>query len=367
MLSQGELERYDRQLRLPELGVAGQERLKRARVLIVGAGGLGSPAALYLAAAGVGTLGIVDSDRVEPSNLHRQILHGTPDVGMDKAASAAAALTRLNPLISIAPHAERLTAANASAVIGDYDLVIDGSDNFGTRYAVNDACAALGKPWVYGSVERFAGQVSVFGFADGACYRCVFPEPPAAGTTPSCEEIGVLGAVPGIVGAWQAAEALKILTGAGEPLSGRLMQIDILRGVTSTVRFDRRADCATCGNHTPAQSKMSESSRELPPYNIEPAEVPARLREPGVRLLDVREMREIQRASIAGATVVPMSRIEEELGTLDKSEELIVFCHHGSRSRTVTDWLRAQGYRARNMAGGIDRWSREVDTAVPRY
>ncbi|HET9454770.1 MAG TPA: HesA/MoeB/ThiF family protein [Gemmatimonadaceae bacterium] len=367
MLSQAELERYDRQLLLPELGVAGQERLRRARVLIVGAGGLGSPAALYLAAAGVGTLGIVDSDRVEPSNLHRQILHGTPDVGSEKAASAAAALTRLNPAISIVPHSTRLTAANARSIIDGFDLVIDGSDNFGTRYAVNDSCAALGIPWVYGSVERFAGQVSVFGLGDGPCYRCVFPEAPAPGTTPSCEEIGVLGAVPGIVGAWQAAEALKILTDAGEPLSGRMMQIDVLRGVASTVRFDRRADCATCGNRKPAKVRMSESREELPPYNIDPVEVPARLREPGVRLLDIREMREVERASIAGATVVPMSRLEEEAGTLDKSEELIVFCHHGSRSRTVTDWLRAQGYRARNMTGGIDRWSREVDTAVPRY
>lgn len=367
MLSQAELERYDRQLLLPELGVAGQERLKRARVLIVGAGGLGSPAALYLAAAGIGTVGIVDSDRVEPSNLHRQILHGTADVGTEKVASAAATLTRINPGISIVPHAERLTAANAPEIIGRYDLVIDGSDNFGTRYAVNDSCAALGTPWVYGSVERFAGQVSVFGLGEGPCYRCVFPEPPAPGSTPSCEQIGVLGAVPGIVGAWQAAEALKILTGAGEPLSGKLMQIDILRGVTSTVRFGRRADCATCGTRKPAKAEMSESREELPPCNIDPAEVPARLREPGVRLLDVREMREVQRASIAGATVLPMSRLEQEAGSLDKSEEIIVFCHHGSRSRTVTDWLRSQGYRARNMTGGIDRWSREVDAAVPRY
>ena len=367
MLSQAELARYQRQIVLPELGVAGQERLKRARVLVLGAGGLGSPACLYLAAAGVGTLGIVDSDAVESSNLHRQILHTTSDVGRQKVESAADTVGRLNPNVRVVSHRLRLDAANAVAVIRDYDVVVDGSDNFTARYAVNDACVALAKPWVYGSVERYSGQVSVFGISGGPCYRCIFPEAPAAGTTPACDEIGVMGALPGIVGAWQALEALKIVTGIGTPLSGRLLQLDVLRGETRWIHFERRRDCPGCGARRPEESTMHPNEEELPPFNIEPADVQARMAQGGARLLDVREPWEVQRASIAGATVVPMSRIQGQLDALDATSELIVFCHHGGRSRSVTDWLRAQGFRARNMNGGIDRWSREVDTAVPRY
>lgn len=367
MLSPAELARYDRQLVLPELGVAGQERLKRARVLIVGAGGLGSPAALYLAAAGVGTIGIADSDRVEPSNLHRQVMHTTASVGDEKTASAARAIASLNPEVVVHRHQTRLDASAARAIFGAYDLVIDGSDNFATRYVINDACAELDKPWVYGSVERYAGQVSVFGLPDGPCYRCIFPDAPGAGTTPSCEEIGVLGAVPGIVGAWQAAEALKVIAGIGTPLSGRMLQLDVSRGETRWIQFEKRADCPACGSARTEDDQVPHPTTELPPFGIEPAEVPDRLRDAGARLLDIREPWETQRANIAGAVVIPMRSLEDQLPSLDRDAELIVFCHHGSRSRTVTDWLRAQGYRARNMNGGIDRWSRDVDTAVPRY
>ena len=369
MLSRAELDRYDRQLLLAELGIAGQERLKQAAALVVGAGGLGSPVALYLAAAGVGKIGIADSDRVDPSNLHRQTLHGTPDIGREKTASAIETLARLNPEIDVVAHHMRITARNASDLVSGYDVIIDGSDNYPTRYAINDACVEHGRPWIYGSVERFSGQVSVFGLADGPCYRCVFPEPPAAGATASCDEIGVLGAVPGVIGAMQAVEALKVLAAIGSPLSGRLLQIEFARGETRVIRFDRRADCPACGRGSTetGMQPRNEDRPELPDYEIEPRDVPARLREAGVRLLDIREPWEVQRARIDGATLLPMSELEARVESLDRDEELIVMCHRGSRSRMVTDWLRAQGYRARNLAGGIDQWSREVDPAVPRY
>lgn len=367
MLSQAELARYQRQILLPELGISGQERLKQSRVLVVGAGGLGSPAILYLAAAGVGAIALVDSDVVEPSNLHRQIVHGTGDIGRAKTDSAAEAIARLNPDVAVHRHHARLDASNVRALAADADAVVDGSDNFAARYTVNDACVALGIPWVYGSVERFAGQVSVFGFADGPCYRCIFPDPPAAGTAPACNEIGVMGAVPGIVGAWQALETLKLLAGVGVPLSGRMAQIDLLRGETHWVRFDRRPGCAACGSPRAQEHEMNREQDALPPFSIAPGEVTPRMAQGGARLIDVREPWEVQRASIAGAMAIPMKRIPDEAASLDRDEELIVFCHHGGRSRSVTDWLRAQGFRARNLEGGIDRWSQEVDPSVPRY
>jgi len=371
MLTAAELSRYARQLVLPEVGLAGQERLRKASVLIVGAGGLGSPAALYLAAAGVGVIGIVDDDAVEISNLHRQILHGTPDVGRDKSASAADALDRLNPHVHVKTYHEKLTPERAASLCADYDLVVDGSDNYPTRYAVNDACARLGKLWVYGSVERFSGQVSVFGASDGPCYRCIFPDAPTPGSTASCEEIGVLGAVPGVVGSLQAVEALKCILGVGEPLIGRLLQLDLQNVEMRVIRFDRRADCPLCSGllaerDADGASHARGNGAEL--SDIEPLELASRLRETGsIHLLDIREPWEWSLARIGDPQLLPMNQLPSEVDSLDKTLELIVYCHHGVRSNMAAEWLRTQGFRARNLAGGIDRWSREVDPSVPRY
>src|SRR5688572_12227935 len=283
MLTATELSRYERQLVLPEIGPVGQERLKQARVLIVGAGGLGSPVALYLAAAGVGVIGIVDDDAVEISNLHRQVLHGTPDIGREKPASAADALQRLNPQVRVQTYHERLTRARAESLFTEYDVVVDGSDNYATRYAINDACAKLGKVWVYGSVERFSGQVSVFGVPNGPCYRCVFPDPPAPGSTASCEEIGVLGAVPGVIGSLQAVETLKVLLGVGKPLAGRLLQLDLGSANFRIIHMERRADCAACATGAVTSDHgASEAGTDMDGgLDIEPSDLARRLHEAG--------------------------------------------------------------------------------------
>ena len=363
MLSAAELSRYNRQLLLPEVGIQGQERLRAARIFIVGAGGLGSPAALYLAAAGVGTLGIIDSDTVDESNLHRQILHATNDVDRDKTVSAAETINALNPHVAVRQHPERLTAQNADQILGGYDLVIDGSDNYSTRYVVNDTCARLDKPWVYGSVERFSGQVSFFPGASGPCYRCLFPEAPAPGTTASCDEIGVLGVLPGIIGTMQAAEALKWIVGIGQPLVGRLATFDLRSMQMQSVSYTRSTTCRTCG--VPPRPQPVPSIEDV---HLEPREV-ANLLKNGQRLqlLDVREPWEHQVARIDSATLVPMNELPGRLGSLDKSRDVVVYCHHGVRSDMAAEWLRSQGFSAKNLLGGIDRWSREVDPAVPRY
>lgn len=370
MLTPPELARYARQLVLPEIGLVGQERLRRSTVLIVGAGGLGSPAALYLAAAGVGLIGLVDDDAVELSNLHRQILHRGRDVGRSKATSGAAAVRELNEHVDVRIHATRLDAGSARALVEEYDLIIDGSDNYPTRYAVNDACAALNRTWVYGSVERFSGQVSVFGFANGPCYRCLFPEPPRPGSTASCEQVGVLGAVPGVIGSFQAVEALKCLLSVGEPLAGRLMQIDFLSGISHVVDFDRRENCAACGSAAASivssghQGDVDEGDAE----DVEPVMLAERLRRgEKVVLLDIREPWEASLARIGDAQLLPMNDLPAALETLDPGRELVLYCHHGTRSSMASQWLRVQGFRARSLAGGIDRWSREVDPSVPRY
>ena len=365
MLTPGELARYQRQVIVPEVGLLGQEKLRRARVLIVGAGGLGSPSALYLAGAGIGTLGIIDDDDVEVSNLHRQILHGTADIGRPKTASASDAIRRLNPEVTVVSHPERLTQSNADRLFSEYDLVVDGSDNYTTRYVVNDACARAQRMWIYGSVERFSGQVSVFGAADGPCYRCIFPEPPPMGATANCEEIGVIGAVPGVIGALQAVEALKCILGSRDLLIGRLLQLDFLRGTSHTIQFERRSDCVACGAPTRTQLNANGNGEELP--DIEPGELAARLSAADLQLIDIREPWEWSIAGIGPSQQIPMSELPTSLERFDKSRELVVYCHHGVRSTMAAEWLRAQGFRARNLAGGIDRWSREIDPAVRRY
>jgi adenylyltransferase/sulfurtransferase len=376
-LTRDELARYGRHLALPEVGVAGQRALKGARVALVGAGGLGSPAALYLAAAGVGTLGLVDFDVVDVTNLQRQLLHGTADVGRPKLDSARDRLRDVNPHVHVEGYATRLTAENALEILRDYDLVVDGSDNFATRYLVNDACVLLGKPDVYGSVFRFDGQASVFAAENGPCYRCLFPEPPPPDAVPNCAEGGVFGVLPGLVGSVQATEALKLLLGVGDPLVGRLLLVDALRGAFRTVAIARDPACPACGTRelralvdydafcgTPAATTQDDEGSELTPR-----ELAARLRRgDDLDLLDVREPWEWELARIPGARLVPLGQLDAALATLDRAREIVVHCKTGARSARAVRALREAGFRrARNLVGGIVRWSDEVDPAVPRY
>jgi adenylyltransferase/sulfurtransferase len=366
MPNAADLARYSRQITLPELGLDGQRRLSEAGVLVVGAGGLGSPVALYLAAAGVGRLGIVDDDKVELHNLHRQILHTTADVGRDKTVSAAATLARLNPGVRVDAISKRVDNASAASLIADYDLVVDGSDNYATRYAINDACARAGKPWVYGSVERFSGQVALFGVRGGPCYRCLYPDAPAPGSTASCEEIGVLGAVPGVIGSLQAVEALKWIAQIGATAGSRLLQFDFLNGQVRTVTVERDPECKACGGAERAESR--EPKQHQPRDDIDPAALATLLPQLGdTILLDVRERWEWNVARIESATLLPLSELEAKVEELDRARPLVVLCHHGQRSAMAADWLRSLGFEARNLTGGIDRWSREVDSTVARY
>ena len=394
-LSPAELQRYSRHLLLPQVGEAGQRRLKQGRVLLVGAGGLGSPTALYLAAAGVGHLGIADADRVEPSNLQRQLLHGTDDVGRLKVDSARDRLAEVNPEVVVECYAERVTSANALDLLRGYDIVVDGTDNFQTRYLTNDACVLLGIPNVYGSVFRFEGQASVFGLPGGPCYRCLFREPPPPGVVPTCEEGGILGVLPGLIGTVQATETLKLLLGerAGT-LAGRLLLVDAWRMHFRTIEVRPDPDCPMCGTReirelidydafcgvpptaaaaphrsTREVEQMASDDGDLPLPELTPAELSARW-EAGDRpaLLDVREPYEHRIAALPEARLVPLSTLPQALDTLDTERELVVYCHHGARSAAAVDFLRRHGIRrARNLAGGIDRWSLDVDPAVPRY
>ena len=378
-LSPAELRRYSRHLSLPEVGPAGQEKLKAGRVLIVGAGGLGSPLGLYLAAAGVGTLGLVDCDRVEESNLQRQVLYGHRDVGRPKLEVAAARLAEVNPFVSLILHPTRLDSGNALEILGGYDVVADGSDNFPTRYLVNDACVLLGKPDVYGSVQRFEGQVAVFWGARGPCYRCLFAEPPPPHLVPSCAEGGVLGVLPGIVGALQASEALKLLLGVGEPLVGRLLVFDALAARLREVRLRRNPDCPVCSAN-PTQRHLIDyerfcgvapSSGDLGPASLDvaPREV-RRWLDQGrpLVLLDVRTPEEHAFAALPGTRLVPLAELPRRLAELDAAAETVVYCHFGPRSQAAVGFLRERGFdRVWNLAGGIDAWSRQVDPAVPLY
>ncbi len=368
-----ELERYRRHLALPEVGVAGQLRLRRASVLVVGAGGLGSPVALYLAAAGVGRIGIVDDDRVERTNLQRQVLYGTSDLGQPKTEQARRRLADLNPHVEIVPHELRLSARNALEVLAHYDVVVDGSDNFPTRYLVSDACVLLGKPHVYGSIYRFEGQVSVFWAGHGPCYRCLFREPPAPGAVPSCAEGGVLGILPGVIGSLQATEALKLVLDRGTPLLGRLLLFDALELRFRELRLARDPDCPACGDRPSIRALADEPAACAPASSAVPqigaAELERRLATPDrPLLLDVRTDEEWAIARIAGALRIPLDELPSRLDELDAAREIVVYCHLGGRSAAATALLLEHGFRrVLNLAGGIDTWSVEIDPAVPRY
>jgi adenylyltransferase/sulfurtransferase len=374
-LSHDEILRYSRHLLLPEVGVEGQRRLKAARVLLIGAGGLGSPAALYLAAAGIGTLGLVEFDAVDLTNLQRQILHGTSQVGKPKLASAESRLHDLNPHVRVEPFAERLTSANALDVLRQFDIVVDGSDNFPTRYLVNDACVLLNRPLVYGSIFRFEGQVSVFDVDRGPCYRCLYSEPPPPGLVPSCAEGGVLGVLPGVIGSLQALEAIKLVLGAGEPLIGRLLLFDALRLRFRELQLRKDPDCPLCGTK---RSITSLADYEAfcgigAPTHTGPEMSVRELREAldqarPMTLLDVREPHEYEIVHLPGARLIPLRELPARLGELDSHADLVAFCHHGMRSLQAVELLRGAGFsHARSLAGGIDAWAVEVDPGMARY
>lgn len=376
-LTDHERRRYARHLILPEVGPDGQRRLKGARVLLVGAGGLGSPAALYLAAAGVGHLTLVDFDVVDESNLQRQVLHGTRDVGRPKLDSARDRLRDLNPGVAVEGHAARLDRTNALALVRAHDLVVDGTDNFATRYLVNDACVLTGRPNVYGSVFRFEGQASVFAAADGPCYRCLFPEPPPPGAVPSCAEGGVLGVLPGLVGMVQATEALKLLLGAGEPLVGRLLLVDALTMEFRQVRVRRDPRCPACGTREIRALQDYEAfcgvrpapAGEAAVAELTPRALAARLAagDP-LDLVDVREPVEWAIARLPGARLSPLSAFEAAVPTFPRDRDVVLYCKAGLRSAKAARMLLAAGYtRVWSMSGGILRWADEVDPAMPRY
>jgi sulfur-carrier protein adenylyltransferase/sulfurtransferase len=378
-LAPDELVRYSRHIGLSEVGESGQRRLKQSSVLIVGAGGLGSPAALYLAAAGVGRIGIVDFDTVDLSNLQRQVLHDTAAVGSPKTQSARARLEAINPFVRVESIEAELTASNALEIIGAYDVVVDGTDNFKTRYLTNDACVLLGRPNVYGSVLRFEGQASVFGTPDGPCYRCLFREPPPPGLVPNCADAGVLGVLPGLIGTIQATEAIKSILGIGDTLAGRLLLVDALRMNFRTIRLRRDPDCPACGTRELKElidydefcgtSLSRDGARSSSVRELAPRELSDRLRRGDViDLIDVREPYEWRIARIEGARLIPLGRIGASASEIARDRDVVLYCHHGARSRTAGEALVAQGFdRIWNLSGGIDRWSEEVDPSVPTY
>ena len=373
-LSREELVRYDRHLTLPEVGAEGQIRLKNSRVLIVGAGGLGSPVALYLAAAGVGHLGLVDFDAVELSNLQRQVLHGTSDVGRGKLASARRRLTDVNPHVRLESYETRLTAANAREILTGYHAIVDGTDNFGTRFLVNDASVLFGIPNIYGSIFRFEGQASVFGVPNGPCYRCLFRAPPPAGLVPNCAEGGVLGVLPGVVGTIQATETIKVLLGIGRPLVGRLLLFDALAMTFRTVALRKDPACPACGTREIRELTDEAYACDAPASadageEIACTELAERLgRGEELLLLDVREPHEVEIAVLPGALHIPLRQLPEKLDRLDPAAEIVVHCKLGGRSARAVKLMREAGFsRTRNLAGGIDRWAERIDPSVPRY
>jgi molybdopterin/thiamine biosynthesis adenylyltransferase/rhodanese-related sulfurtransferase/molybdopterin converting factor small subunit len=379
-LTNDEIKRYSRHLIMPEVGMDGQRKLKAASVLCIGAGGLGSPVAMYLAAAGVGTLGMVDFDVVDFSNLQRQILHGTSDVGRSKLDSARDRLTDINPLIKIVSHNTAISSENALELFAPYDIIVDGTDNFPTRYLVNDACVLLNKPNVYGSIFRFEGQASVFATKEGPCYRCLYPEPPPPGLVPSCAEGGVLGVLPGVVGCIQATEAIKLIIGAGEPLIGRFLIFDALKMKFRELKLRKDPDCPVCSAH-PTVTKLIDYDQfcgiypaaEPAPVNnatdISAVELKKRLdRGDRLTILDVREPNEYQINRIAGSVLIPLGDVPKRYHELDPNEEVITQCKVGGRSAKAADFLRSVGFKkVLNLTGGIVDWIDKVDPSQPKY
>ena len=382
-LSQEEIRRYSRHLIMPEVGIDGQRQLKASSVLCIGAGGLGSPAAMYLAAAGVGRIGIVDFDVVDYSNLQRQLLHGTPDVGRTKLASAKDRLNSLNPHVEIDTYETALSSDNALKLFEPYDVILDGTDNFPTRYLVNDACVIGGKPNAYGSIFRFEGQASVFATKGGPCYRCLYPEPPPPGLVPSCAEGGVLGVLPGIIGVIQATETIKLMLGIGEPLIGRFLIYDALKMRFRELKLRRDPECPVCGDHPtvtklidyeqfcgmrpepPAQSTTAPASE----WEITAGELKKRM-DAGDKLfvLDVREPNEYQINRISGSTLIPLGELPRRYQEIDREQEIVALCKMGARSAKATDFLRSVGFtRVKNLRGGILEWIDKVDPTQPKY
>ena len=379
-LSKDEILRYSRHLIMPEVGMDGQLKLKNAKVLCIGAGGLGSPLLLYLAAAGVGRLGIVDFDVVDFTNLQRQVIHGTADVGRSKLESARATIREINPNVEVVGHDARLTSENALELFRDFDIIVDGTDNFPTRYLVNDACVLLGKPNVYGSIFRFEGQASVFYARQGPCYRCLYPEPPPPGLVPSCAEGGVLGVLPGIVGCLQAMETIKLIIGQGQTLIGRLLVFDALAMKFRELKLRKNPDCPVCGahptitglidyeqfcgirgeEHTPVMTGVPE---------IGPREVKKMIDEKqSFVLIDVREPHEFQICRIPGSTLIPLGEIPKRMHELDSASEIVVHCRSGQRSARAVEFLMKAGFqKIYNLKGGILAWSDQVDPSVPKY
>jgi len=380
-LTTDDLSRYSRHLILPEVGMEGQRKLKAARVLCVGTGGLGSPLALYLAAAGIGTLGMVDFDAVDASNLQRQIIHSTKDIGRKKLDSAAEKLSALNPALNIVKHDTMLSSANAMDILKDYDIVADGTDNFPTRYLVNDACVLLNKPNAYGSIFRFEGQASVFATKDGPCYRCLYPEPPPPGLVPSCAEGGVLGILPGLVGVIQATEVIKLILGKGNPLIGRLLLVDALGMRFRELKLRKNPECPVCGENPTVKELIDyehfcgivpESKEEkavkngIPQLSVKDLKHRIDAGE-NVFILDVREPYEYQIAQIGGK-LIPQNDVPQRLAEIPRDREIVVQCRSGARSQKIAEFLKQSGYQqVVNLAGGILAWSDEIDPKVQKY
>jgi sulfur-carrier protein adenylyltransferase/sulfurtransferase len=378
-LSKDEILRYSRHLIMPEVGMEGQLKLKAAKVALIGTGGLGAPLGMYLAAAGIGRIGLVDFDVVDFTNLQRQVIHGTKDVGKKKLDSAAETMLDINPFVQIDRHEVALTSENALGILKDYDIVVDGTDNFPTRYLVNDACVLLKKPNVYGSIFRFEGQATIFAYPGGPCYRCLYPEPPPPGLVPSCAEGGVLGILPGTVGLIQATETVKLILGIGEPLIGRLVLYDALAMRFRELKLRRNPECPVCGDHPTITELIdyqefcgipNQTHQEAPVEgDIEPTEVKAKI-DRGDRfvLIDVREPHEYQICNIPQARLIPLGDLPKRVNELDSADEIVAHCKSGMRSAKAVDFLKQAGFKkVRNMKGGILAWSDKVDPSVPKY